>query len=94
MMQPAFKQHFVVSSGVTSGGLTIGLLDTITVLAGGTMSSIQITDGGIATISSGGTAVVDTVSSGGVEDVLAGGLADLWTSGQGPSTYGTGWSQF
>jgi autotransporter passenger strand-loop-strand repeat protein len=74
-MQPSFRQNYVVSSGVTSSGLTLGFLDTITVLSGGTMSAIQLSDGGFATVSSGGSAFFDTIASGGVEDILSGGVA-------------------
>jgi hypothetical protein len=35
---------YVVSSGISSSGLTLGPLDTLTVLAGGTAEAI--TDGG------------------------------------------------
>ena len=67
---------YVVSSGVSSGGITLGNGDSLTVLAGGTATSTTIDSGGIELVSSGGTATSTSVTFGGVEIVSSGGLAN------------------
>ena len=55
-----------ISSGVTSGGLTISSGDPLVVLSGGTVEAIKILSGGSATVSSGAHGYGFTVSSGGL----------------------------
>ena len=55
-----------ISSGVTSGGLTISSGDPLVVLSGGTVDSSLILSGGMATLSIGASGNSLTVSKGGV----------------------------
>jgi len=66
---------YVVSSGVTSSGITLLNHDLMTVLNGGVADRIVVNNGGGEVVSSGGTTNFTTVSSGGYEYVSAGGIA-------------------
>ena len=61
---------YIVSSGVISTGVTLGVGDFLYVSSGGIASSTVVSSGGSETVSTGGSAVSTTVSSGGFEDSL------------------------
>jgi autotransporter passenger strand-loop-strand repeat protein len=60
---------YIVSSGVTSSGITLGSGDTMEVLSGGSAVNTTISNGAVVTVSSGGVTNLTTLSSGGVQDV-------------------------
>jgi len=68
---------YIVSSGVTSSGITLGALDTLTVLSGGV--AFLTTDGGHETVSSGGTDIDATVLNHGVLTLAAGAVGEAET---------------
>jgi autotransporter passenger strand-loop-strand repeat protein len=60
---------YIVSSGVTSSGITLGSGDPMEVLSGGSAVKTAISIGGVETVFSGGVTNLTTLSSGGVQDV-------------------------
>lgn len=66
---PPAPVNIIVSSGVTSSGLSVTSGNSITVMSGGTMSGITILSGGSAVISAGGADFGSTVQAGGIEIV-------------------------
>ena len=80
----SFHFHLIVSSGVTSSGVQVGDLDSITVLSGGIASATTVGAGGDEFVSSGGTTFNDVVS-GGFEQIAAGGVSASirpWSAGK------------
>ena len=64
--------NYVVSSGKTSNGITLGKGDTETVLSGGTATNTVVNSGGIAYLSAGSTTNGITVGNGGTMQLHAG----------------------
>jgi autotransporter passenger strand-loop-strand repeat protein len=60
---------YVVSSGVTSTGITLHNSDLMTVLSGGTASGTTVNNGGQEVVSAGGAALGTTLNLGGQADV-------------------------
>ncbi len=66
---PPLPVNLIVSSGVTSTGISVTSGNSITVLSGGTMSGITISAGGSAVIAVGGSDIGSTIQAGGYEVV-------------------------
>jgi autotransporter passenger strand-loop-strand repeat protein len=86
--------QYVVSSGQTSSGLTIGAKESLTVLSGGVASSITAVGngafGGSIHVQAGGASYNDVISSGGLETISAGGVANNITIASGGLVSGPG----
>ncbi|WP_174300583.1 hypothetical protein [Caulobacter sp. S45] len=75
-VDPAVAFTIVVSSGVTSSGLTLDSTQYEDVLSGGLAVSNTIDSGGLVTVESGGRTGGDVVLSGGAEVASSGGLLE------------------
>ena len=73
--QPDAVNTIVVSSGVTSSGLTLTSVEYEQVLSGGIALSNTIDSGGQVTVAAGGRTTSDAITSGGSEIVALGGTA-------------------
>ena len=88
--EPLVAFTVVVSSGVTSSGLTFDATTYEDVLSGGLSEDSMISSGGLVTVESGGRTVGDMIVSGGAEVVSKGGVATNLTVSAGGLVSGAG----
>lgn len=87
---PDTSFYVVVSSGVTSSGLTQDATVGEDVLSGGTAISNTVSSGGLVIVEGGGVTRSDTVLSGGIEQLYSGAVASSLTVSAGGVISGPG----